>query len=127
VSSPKWAQLGAGKLIAGFELYMNGTGYYRAGQLATAQKRFEASLRTTWTHGHFLDWYYLALCHHHLGNHTQARQYLDMANRHMDNLTATVGGEGVALYESDWAEAPLLRQEVEKTLDTLGGQKKTGQ
>jgi serine/threonine protein kinase/tetratricopeptide (TPR) repeat protein len=114
----KWAQQGAGNPTIGNQLHVRGAAAYRAKQFASAVTFLEASNKTTWTLGHFLNWYYLAMTHHHLGNDDQAREWLHKANRHMDQLTAFLPAEAVNLYEEDWLEASLLRQEAERTLNT---------
>jgi tetratricopeptide (TPR) repeat protein len=112
----QWAKQGAGNQPQGYHMHTQGAASFRAGQWAAAIKIFEASNRTNWTHGYFLNWYYQAMAHHHLGNDAQARDFLTKANNYMDQLTATVAGDAVDLFEPDWVEAPLLRQEAERTL-----------
>jgi len=115
--------VGAGNPNQGWQLHIRGATFYRA---AGAQSRtwliaaislFEASNRDkTWSYGHFLNGYYLAMAHHQLGHAEEARAWLNKANQHMDQLTAVLPGEAVDLFEVDWVEAPLLRQEAEKML-----------
>jgi serine/threonine protein kinase/tetratricopeptide (TPR) repeat protein len=120
----QWAQRWAGNPGVGWHLHLRGAAAYRAKQFAAAVTYLEASNKTQWIHGHFLNWYYLAMAHHQLGHDEQARMWLDRANRYMDELAATFPGEAVDLYEDDWLEAPLLRQEAERTLNTPQGEKK---
>jgi tetratricopeptide (TPR) repeat protein len=119
----KWANLGANNRNQGHHMHLYGAACYRADQMATALQHFEISTRAGWQHGQFLNAYFLAMVHHRLGNDDLAREWLARANRHMDRLAATFPGEGVAIYETDWVEAPLLRQEAERLLGAAQKQK----
>jgi serine/threonine protein kinase/tetratricopeptide (TPR) repeat protein len=118
------SQIGAGNPNEGYHLHMRGATFYRTGQLPAAISTLQSSNRlANWTHGHFLNWYYLAMAHHQLGHDDEARAWLARATRYTDNLAAVLPGMPVELYEMDWIEAPLLRQEAEKMLNGGKGQK----
>jgi tetratricopeptide (TPR) repeat protein len=119
----KWANVGASNRSQGNHLHLYGAACYRADQLAAALQHLEMSNRGNWQHGHFLNGYFLAMVHHRLGNDDEARAWLARANRHMDRLAAIPPVEGVALYETDWVEAPLLRQEAERLLGVAKNKK----
>jgi serine/threonine protein kinase len=111
------AQRGAADIRFGWNLHVQGAAFYRAGQFKKALPLLEASNRTNWQHGHFLNWFYLALAHHHLGHAGEARAWLDKAIRHMDQLTPAFPGDPIDLAEADWVQAPLLRREAETLLN----------
>jgi serine/threonine protein kinase len=112
-----------GQPMSGWQAHLRGATFYRAGNTSAAIALFDVSNRDkSWAHGHFLNWYYLAMIHHQLGHSEVARAWLDRANHYMDELTAVIPGDAVNLFEVDWVEAPLLRQEATRM---LGGGKDT--
>ena len=55
-------------------------GAYRSGQFTGAVCAFEQSAARSFQ-ARAWDWCFLAMCHHRIGDDTQARFYLEMANR----------------------------------------------
>jgi len=92
--------------------------HYRAGRFEQAAELLQRCMKENpkWD-GNVLNWLWLSLVHHKLGQKPEARKWLDRATRFLDQFptgmptTAQSGGQGLALH--DWLEALVLRREAE--------------
>jgi tetratricopeptide (TPR) repeat protein len=92
---------------------------YRAKQFKEALPRFEASLRAEPRPGAaVLNWLWLALTCHQLGEKADARAWLTRAATWLDGLGDAFppNAEALGLHRHNWLEAHVLRREAEALL-----------
>jgi Flp pilus assembly protein TadD len=92
-----------------------GAALYRAGRFGEAVEKLNQSVETQGRMGP-LDWLFLAMAHHRLGNTDEARHWLDRARQRLDqNLDSGTFGS-----EPNWRER-LERQLLRREAETLIG------
>jgi hypothetical protein len=87
---------------------------YRAGRFAEAVRRLEDGIQKRKGRSSEADWVFLAMAHHRLGHHDEARRWLDRGGERSERVRFPVRGSGFASHEF-WVklEIRLLRAEAE--------------
>jgi hypothetical protein len=84
---------------------------------------FERSLKADSRPGSaILNWLWLSLASHHLGEKEQARRWLDKANRWLDRLGDAMPASAestLGLHLHNWLEAQALRREASALFSPL--------
>jgi WD40 repeat protein/tetratricopeptide (TPR) repeat protein len=109
----------ANQAVAGYQapwcVHVLGLAQYRAGQFDQALQSFTKANVKAWPDWE-LNWFGLALVHHHLGHTDEARSCLDKGIEWLKREgPPRPEGPGSA-YSLDWLEALLLRQEAEELM-----------
>jgi serine/threonine protein kinase/Tfp pilus assembly protein PilF len=103
-----------------WSLTERGALHYRAGRFHEAVPLFEQSLRADAKAGRaVLNWLWLALAHHRLGQADEARRWLGRAQAWLDQYGGGMPGgaeEELGLHLHNWLEAHVLRREAEALL-----------
>jgi tetratricopeptide (TPR) repeat protein len=90
---------------------------YRAGHYQEAAQFFEKSLQADSRPGcAVVNWLWLALAQHRLGNSEEARRWLNKATAFLDELRGSLpdgAEEHFGLDLHNWLEAQILRREAE--------------
>jgi tetratricopeptide (TPR) repeat protein len=96
-----------------FALRTLGAGLYRAGQIEEAIRRFEEGIQLRDGMGLPEDWAFLAMAHHRMGHHDEARRWLDRLREHRTRDPDTFWSPS-----QGWAELEirLLRSEAEAVI-----------
>ena len=106
----------AGSPNAPWLLYIMGLAEYRAGNFDRAIEHLTQSERNRTWNATILNWPVLAMAHHRLGHHREARQLLARSRRMRDQARDKPGAKGNRLREVPWwdrAEFELLLNEAE--------------
>jgi tetratricopeptide (TPR) repeat protein len=95
---------------------------YRAGRFQDAVLLFERSLKADAKPGRaVLNWLWLALANHRLGNAEESRRWLTKAqawlDQFRDSMPARADGE-LGLHYHNWLEAHVLRREAEALIQS---------
>jgi hypothetical protein len=101
-------------------LHALGAAHYRAGQFEPAVQRLRESVNQgpSWE-GRVLNWLFLAMTHHRLGQQREARQWLAKAVGWIDETTRGLPKDAVSipgLHPHSYLAFPLLRREAEAVL-----------
>ncbi|HWB13393.1 MAG TPA: protein kinase [Pirellulales bacterium] len=92
-----------------------GLAQYRAGQFDEALQSFTRANVDSWRSSD-LNWFALALVHHHLGHADEARQCLDKGIEWLQRQGPPSPERPANVLPQDWLEAQLLRAEAEEML-----------
>jgi tetratricopeptide (TPR) repeat protein len=112
----RWADRAAApQPNAGHYVHALGMAQYRAGNLEQAVQTLQRSMNTGWQP--YLNQFFLAMAHHHLGHAEEARKYLDMARAQLDQARPPLAGQPTRMFEPDWLEANVISREAEKLLN----------
>jgi eukaryotic-like serine/threonine-protein kinase len=87
----------------------------RAGRFKEAVPLFRRSLQTSRTGSAVLNWLWLALAYHNLGERQQALRWLEKADAWLDSLGSEVPTNAestMGLHLHNWLEANILRREA---------------
>jgi serine/threonine-protein kinase len=97
---------------------------YRENRDREAVPLLEQSLRTEpRPRSAVLNWLWLALVHHRLGDREEARRWLDRVTSWLDKLGNELPAHGeLTMHRHNWLEAHILRQEAELLLKPPRGQ-----
>jgi hypothetical protein len=99
---------------------------YRTGQFRDAVRLFEQSLEADAKPGRaVLNWLWLALANHRLGNPEEARRWLVKAQAWLDQFTDGMPARAeleLGLHLHNWLEAHVLRREAEALIQPTGRQ-----
>jgi tetratricopeptide (TPR) repeat protein len=102
---------------------------YRSKRYKETIPLFEASLRARPAPGAaVLNWLWLAMAHHQLGQVKEARTYLDKAAAWLDSLGGQfpkADARAYSLHRHNWLEAHVLRREAEALIQPTGRQSGT--
>jgi tetratricopeptide (TPR) repeat protein len=114
---------------ADFELKANGNAFWslteqgalhcRTKKYKEAVPLFQASLRAEPKNGAaVLNWLWLALAHHHLGEKEEAKSRLNKATTWLDGMgnQFPTNADAIGLHRHNWLEAHILRREVEELM-----------
>jgi eukaryotic-like serine/threonine-protein kinase len=120
----------AAAVQAGFELKARdkefwslteqGALHYRTRKYKEAVAAFQASLRAEPKKGAAVsNWLWLALAHHQLGEHDEARSSLSKATTWLDSLGNEMprNADALGLHRHNWLEAHVLRREAEELIN----------
>jgi WD40 repeat protein/tetratricopeptide (TPR) repeat protein/tRNA A-37 threonylcarbamoyl transferase component Bud32 len=113
----------AEKAVAGSKSYMNmntlGSVLYRAGRWQEAVARLEEGMKLQGQGGNAWDWWFLAMAHHRLGHHREARKWRDRAAAWLPQFEAGKITDPFYRAPLSWnhhLELQLFRREAEALL-----------
>jgi serine/threonine protein kinase/tetratricopeptide (TPR) repeat protein len=98
-----------------WHFHVLGLAQYRAGQFDQALQSFTKANVDAWKYRE-LNWFGLALVHHHLGDPEEARQCLAKGIQWLDRESPPGPDQPARLLPQDWLEAKILRREAEELL-----------
>jgi tetratricopeptide (TPR) repeat protein len=111
----QWAK----QAVAGDQLpwyfHALGLAQYRAGQFDEALQSFSRANVEAWP-SRDLNWFGLALVHHHLDHPDEAQQCLGKGVQWLERHGPPGPGQPANIHPMDWLEAHVLRREAEDVL-----------
>jgi len=113
----QWANQAVANDHSPWCFHVLGLAQYRAGQFDQALQSFTKANVKTWNYSE-LNWFGLALVHHHLDHSDEARQCLDKGIQWLERKGPPSPQRSARLLPQDWIEAQLLRREAEELLKT---------
>jgi tetratricopeptide (TPR) repeat protein len=117
----QWADQAVANAHNPWDYHILGLAQFRAGQFDEAQQSFTKANVETWGYRD-LNWFALALVHHHLGHPDEAQQCLDKGIQWMERNGPPGPGQPANIHPMDWLEAQLLRREAEDAMKSKQNQ-----